>query len=684
MVYDAAGNLTFDGSFWYQYDAWCRLIQVTAAGTLTAGDFLDHAGGAARGKLNPDRNPAHQPADVLLRLAYDGLGRLVRMDRRMPAGQYASDWRRERYLYDGVRRIQTRVYTPPQADPGGTGGLASSPGEDFWADPNGRDSFGDPNNRDHFGDPSNLDRFTDLDDFGDSNNLAGGFGRLNDLPDGFGSSSSYNHFGDAPDPNAGRGRNGVADANSAGGLGASATRTFDALPGAAARGFDPPTDAAARGFDALPGAAARSFDARTGGQAGVADLGWADTEYVYGPDYVDEHAFLLAAGGEAYYALLDANYNVVGWTCDASAAGCGAEAEAPGAGLVVSQYVYTPYGQPLAAEFPLDADRGAAFPATVPGHQGLFFIRLGTQLPGGPGIAGGAGAASIAVAGWDDPQLAADAVGFYYVRNRILLPHFGRFGQRDMNETALPVLAALAKNAEALEALLGSLNASGHFADGLNLFICLAANPVNGTDALGLYDPFEEVDAWIEDRIGNALYTLGTLNEGAQLALGMAWTVTASLLPGSGIIDTVLILRNGVGGYWDALQIAVNLLPGGKALGAIGKAFKLKRAAKATGAVVKCTGQWHHAISKKVWKALEDHPNLKGKYKYRDERFMTQALDAESHRGYQQWHRDVDKEVAKVLRNPDNDWWTEREFESYLRELYNTDPRLVERFPNGL
>ena len=29
--HDAAGNLTFDGEYWYQYDAWNRLVQINAA-----------------------------------------------------------------------------------------------------------------------------------------------------------------------------------------------------------------------------------------------------------------------------------------------------------------------------------------------------------------------------------------------------------------------------------------------------------------------------------------------------------------------------------------------------------------------------------------------------------------------------------------------------------------------------
>jgi hypothetical protein len=93
------------------------------------------------------------------------------------------------------------------------------------------------------------------------------------------------------------------------------------------------------------------------------------------------------------------------------------------------------------------------------------------------------------------------------------------------------------------------------------------------------------------------------------------------------------------------------------------------------------TGQLHHAISKSVHRALDRHQNLKGLYKYRDPLFTTRAIDLESHRGYQRWHRDLDKEVANWIRN--NPGATQELFEDYLRNRYNQDD-LRKRFPLGL
>jgi RHS repeat-associated protein len=93
------------------------------------------------------------------------------------------------------------------------------------------------------------------------------------------------------------------------------------------------------------------------------------------------------------------------------------------------------------------------------------------------------------------------------------------------------------------------------------------------------------------------------------------------------------------------------------------------------------TGQMHHGISRTVHKALEAHPNLKGLYSARDSRFVTQAKDLASHKGYDTFHRNLDAEVAGWIRaNPSA---TQAQFETYLRGVYQRAD-VLERFPNGL
>jgi hypothetical protein len=93
-----------------------------------------------------------------------------------------------------------------------------------------------------------------------------------------------------------------------------------------------------------------------------------------------------------------------------------------------------------------------------------------------------------------------------------------------------------------------------------------------------------------------------------------------------------------------------------------------------------CQGQNHHVISRLIARALEKHKTLGGLYEPRDKRFVAKAKDKESHCGYQKWHREVDLEVIRWLDRYKEA--TQKEFEAFLRELYNRED-LLKRFPNG-
>lgn len=93
------------------------------------------------------------------------------------------------------------------------------------------------------------------------------------------------------------------------------------------------------------------------------------------------------------------------------------------------------------------------------------------------------------------------------------------------------------------------------------------------------------------------------------------------------------------------------------------------------------TGQEHHAVSRRIHKALQEHPELSGQYEARDPRFVTDAKDLASHRGYQTWHRELDAEVGEWIRSHPNA--STEEFDGYLRRVYDR-PEIKARFPNGL
>lgn len=59
-------------------------------------------------------------------------------------------------------------------------------------------------------------------------------------------------------------------------------------------------------------------------------------------------------------------------------------------------------------------------------------------------------------------------------------------------------------------------------------------------------------------------------------------------------------------------------------------------------------------------------PTLAGKYTPRDSRFVTRALDRDSHCGYQTWHRELDAEVVEWLETHPN----ATQFEQFFRARY--------------
>ena len=76
LVYPA-GNLVFDGQFYYQYDGLNRLARVWEAGQLAVGNF------DAEGRLLTDPNPLTLLGDPLADYFYDGLGRLIAKQARV-------------------------------------------------------------------------------------------------------------------------------------------------------------------------------------------------------------------------------------------------------------------------------------------------------------------------------------------------------------------------------------------------------------------------------------------------------------------------------------------------------------------------------------------------------------------------------------------------------------------------
>jgi hypothetical protein len=135
-------------------------------------------------------------------------------------------------------------------------------------------------------------------------------------------------------------------------------------------------------------------------------VGWLEREYVYGPDDVSEVMLQIDRDVNLIYTHQDANLNVVALT------NTNEEND-----YLLEQYTWTPYGEITAAETLI------SHAVNKVGFQGLFADRL------------------------DDPDgspLVPGATVIYQPLNRVYHPRYGRWGQRDPNETAQPLLESLA------------------------------------------------------------------------------------------------------------------------------------------------------------------------------------------------------------------------------------------------
>jgi len=146
--HDISGNLVFDGQFYYQYDAWNRLIQINKA-TIASGNVNPESMAPTPG---PSPCPAQEYAigPMVKHFTYDGVGRLIRVQSPFPTPEASTGAvRSERFYYDGARRVQ-EVVTDPLATVGLAGdpeGEANNPGLGEQLNntvPGGQQQTGDP------------------------------------------------------------------------------------------------------------------------------------------------------------------------------------------------------------------------------------------------------------------------------------------------------------------------------------------------------------------------------------------------------------------------------------------------------------------------------------------------------------------------------------------------------------
>ena len=75
--------------------------------------------------------------------------------------------------------------------------------------------------------------------------------------------------------------------------------------------------------------------------------------------------------------------------------------------------------------------------------------------------------------------------------------------------------------------------------------------------------------------------------------------------------------------------------------------------------------------------ALNNHPTLKGLFDRAGS--VVQAVAPEAHRGYQAWHREIERIMIEWINSPFHQEVTANEFWRKLYELYNTQD-MINRF----
>ena len=315
-IYDQSGNLVYDGIYFYQYDAWGRLIQVNQTTSLLEA---------------PSSAPAPSPCPegpftigaMIKHFTYDGLGRLVRVQSPWPDSDNASGGvRSERFYYDGARRIQELVTDP----------IATI--------------------------------------------------ELLETPEGAGNNPELNELMNQTVPGEilGSGDGSANPMNLESGL------------------LENPSTVIGSGGTPLP-----------------TSLSGLEREYVWGPgdNGLDEILVQYDSERKPFWMIQDGGGDVVAM-CDLAGSG--------GTARVLRSWQYDAYGQCLRATDVVTSTSGYSIPLNRIGHKGLFMDRLDKGLADPTTHA-------------DIPRLEPLSSVLYQNRNRTYSPQFGRFIQRDPNET---------------------------------------------------------------------------------------------------------------------------------------------------------------------------------------------------------------------------------------------------------
>ena len=322
-----------------------------------------------------------------------------------------------------------------------------------------------------------------------------------------------------------------------------------------------------------------------------------DREYVYGPGDVNEFVAQFKHFRQLYYYLQDGSLNDTG--------------VADFAGNLKRQYVYAPYGECIVAEATGDA------PYNRVGFQGMFIdvqnvFQANRNVTPGPGR-------------------------HYLTANRVYDPPTGRWLQRDPNETAQPIVEALAFNGGGLSLSSQMFDIVRHYGDGPNSYQFVRSNPMNLRDPLGLnsadFDWLDEAGDIVASSAGERAafaqevldFGFGVLRAGGKLALIAA---ASAIIPGAGLAFAAVgafqsgvdIYENGLG-WGNGLGLVANLAGVGGEAAKFAARFSASLAAMrgryaAKGGLIVTEAIDHHmvplAVLKKLDSSVANNPAVRG------------------------------------------------------------------------
>jgi hypothetical protein len=283
-----------------------------------------------------------------------------------------------------------------------------------------------------------------------------------------------------------------------------------------------------------------------------------------------------------------------------------------------------------------------------------------------------------------------ETVGLYFTPSgRVYNPRLGRWMQRDPIHTGMPHVSWSRTNGPHITVMPMH---TPPYVDGLSPYEYVRSNPVNRRDPSGMFS--------LADFASTTAIRLELAGSSFAAAHPLAIRFVGGLLAAANLyafaqyeeVQAIVLSQPNAGGFLASEAVALrmalrDLTSTAGSITALLRANSATRAAATTATAVingefaSATGQIHHAVSTPIWRALQEHRILHGRYVARDPRFVTRAANDAAHRGYQQWHRDIDDEVIRWLRQHADA--TADEFAHFLRGIYNR-PELRQRFPHGL